>query len=773
LRKHAWQAVLPLGLLGLVAMLFADPETQNVIYVIFTVSAAVALIFGVYPCRRYRPGTWAMLMLGMGIGLLAEISLPFFSDPIFGSVNPLTPGNICGLMGYGLVAIAFFTLIQGSHRNFDRTGLIIDSAILIAGFVLVYGLIFIDPIADAHGVSLPVRISATLNPALDILFLGVALRFLLTRQNHSSINPMVVGLMVAANVQSLFSDSITSFATLTSAPVMWTLVNGAGLLAWVCWMSFALHPDLLTLLNPSESPIQHISYRRSLALGLLALLAPLAITARWALGLDPQVALLAPIEALLVTLVLLRMINIVRSLQDSLAQREILAGELEEARARDTLTGLANRRRLTDKLEDLVLSRRPAALMLFDLDDFKEINDTLGHATGDTILQMVAGRLSDLLPSAEMIARLGADEFAILLTEAEQIEALPDIAEKIVSAMAAPFDFGGKLVHARISAGIARITDSSGPAVFGELEPTSVGGIFELLRNAEIAMFLAKARGKDRFEIFRPAMLDSVLKHATTLTDLERAIEQGEIVSYYQPIVDLRNGRIIGAEALARWQHPERGLIQPNDFIPLAESSGLILPLGNSLLGAACRQAALWPADAAGETPCLHVNLTVRQLHTFGFAETVARCLRLSGLAPAKLTLEVLESTMVDKEAQAVLWDIHALGVKLFLDDFGTGYSSLSYLANLPLDGIKIDRAFVSPLTADSRDYDILEGILGIAHRLKLEVVAEGIETAEQRRALLDLGSFIGQGYLFSRAVPDDQFRAMLIRKQTALQRAA
>ena len=773
LRNHAWQAVFPLGLLGLAALLFADLATQNIIYIIFTASATAALIFGVFPCRRHRPGAWAAIMLGIGVGLFAEIPLPFFSDPIFGSANPLTLGDLCGLVGYGLVAVAFFALIQGSHRNFDRTGLIIDSAILIVGFVLIYWLVFIDPIADAHGISLLVRISATFNPALDILFLGVALRFLLTRQTHSGVNPVVVGLMVAANVQSLFSDSATSYAALTSTPVMWTLVNGAGVLAWVCWMSFALHPDLLSLLNPSEGPTERPSYGRLLALGLLALLAPVAIIVRWSLGSDPQILLLAPIAALLVTLVLLRMINIVRTLQDSFAQREILADKLEEARARDALTGLANRRRLTDKLEELMLGRRPAALMLIDLDDFKVVNDTLGHAGGDATLQMVAGRLSDLLPLAEMIAHLGADEFAILLTDADQIEALPDIAEKIVRAMDAPFNFDGKLVHARISAGIAQIIDSSGLAVFGDLEPISVGGIFELLRNAEIAMFLAKARGKDRFEIFRPAMLDSVLKHATTLTDLERAIDQGEIESYYQPIVDLRSGRIIGAEALARWQHPERGLIPPNDFIGLAESSGLILPLGNSLLESACRQAALWPPDAAGEAPCLHVNLTVRQLHTFGFVETVARCLRVSGLAPGKLTLEVLESTLVDKEAQAVLRDLHALGVKLFLDDFGTGYSSLSYLANLPLDGIKIDRAFISPLAADSRDYDILEGILNIARHLKLEVVAEGIETAEQRQALLELGSFTGQGYLFSRAVPNDQFRAMLARKQEALQQAA
>jgi EAL domain-containing protein (putative c-di-GMP-specific phosphodiesterase class I) len=237
--------------------------------------------------------------------------------------------------------------------------------------------------------------------------------------------------------------------------------------------------------------------------------------------------------------------------------------------------------------------------------------------------------------------------------------------------------------------------------------------------------------------------------------------------------VDLRTGAIIGAEALARWQHPDRGMIPPGEFIGMAETSGLILPLGNQLLEAACRQAALWPANAVGVLPDLHANLTVRQLHSFGATESIAHCLRISGLDPSRLTLEVLESALVDGAALSVLQDIHALGVKLFLDDFGTGYSALGYLANLPIDGIKIDRAFIIGLATDSRDYGVLEGILSIACRLNLEVVAEGIETEGQRQALLSLHSFTGQGYLFSRAVPAAQFRALLDQKPILRAQAA
>ena len=778
-RQHGWQAIFPLGLLGLIAVAVSDSAAQDVIYGIFSLVGAVALFFGLFPSRRYHPRAWVLIIAGIFIGQIGEMPLPLFLVPIPGSGNALTIGNVLNLSGYGLVVMAFFALVQDSRRNLYRLALIIDSAILIIGSALLYWLCFINLVADPHGVPLFVRISAALNPTLDILFLGVALRFLLTHHTLSRVNPTVVCLIVGANISALISDSGAAYTTLINVPVILTLVDGAGVAAWVFWTAFALHPDLFTMLHPADTPGQHLSYRRLLLLGLILILAPVAISVRWVLGDDSQIPLLVPFAAGLAVLIMARMVVIMATLQDSFAQQEILAGKLEEARVCDPLTGLANRYRLTDKLEELTINRRDAVLMLLDLDDFKAVNDTLGHAVGDAVIQLVGGRLKNLLPSAEMIARLGADKFAILLTDAGQMATMPDLASQIVAAMDEPVNFGGKLVQARLSIGIARVDEGRAPAMTGcpgetkPLESSGSEGVFELLRNAEIAMFLAKSRGKDRFEIFHPAMLDRMMAHAATLADLERAIEAGEIESYYQPIVNLRSGEIVAAEALARWQHPERGLVAPNEFIGLAESSGLILPLGNSLLEEACKQAMLWPANSSMKAPGLHANLTVRQLHSFGIVEMIARCLRVSGLDSSQLTLEVLESALVDDTARAVLWDIHALGVKLFIDDFGTGYSALGYLSSLPIDGIKIDRAFITTLSTDSRDHDILEGILGIARRLHLEVVAEGIETDEQRRALLGLHSFIGQGYLFSRAVPAAKFRDLLDRKQVIRRRAA
>ncbi|HWM72374.1 MAG TPA: EAL domain-containing protein [Nocardioides sp.] len=423
--------------------------------------------------------------------------------------------------------------------------------------------------------------------------------------------------------------------------------------------------------------------------------------------------------------------------------RKTLETELTHRALHDSLTGLPNRALLTNRLvHSLAGSQRRGAqvgVMLVDIDRFKSINDSFGHVTGDALLRQVADRISAVIRPDDTVARLGGDEFVILCDDVS-IADIEQIAGRTLEALSQPCLLEGHEISVTASLGIALADQESTPET--------------LLRNSDAAMYLAKERGRGRLEIFDEALRSTFDKRFATESALRLALERDEFTVHYQPVVDLFTGSMVGAEALLRWEHPDRGLVSPADFIPLAEESGLIVPIGAWVLEQACRQLAEWQRDQPSMT--VSVNLSVRQLVTTDILGVIKDVLQRTGVPPATLCLELTESVfMGDHEYFArTLASLKALGVQLAIDDFGTGYSSLSYLKRFPVDTVKVDRAFVEGLGTDPHHTALVAAILAMADALELTVTAEGVETADQLAHLRRLDCHVAQGFYLARPVP-------------------
>jgi diguanylate cyclase (GGDEF)-like protein/PAS domain S-box-containing protein len=424
-----------------------------------------------------------------------------------------------------------------------------------------------------------------------------------------------------------------------------------------------------------------------------------------------------------------------------ITRRKSLEDELTRQASEDGLTGLANRTRLRARMER-ALDAPPAgttpAVLLIDLDDFKRVNDSLGHAAGDRLLELAADRLLGATRGSDTVARLGGDEFAVLLGVRAPGE-ITLVADRIVAALSSPFEVDGRDIRVSASVGVAVADAGESPD--------------DLLRNADLALYRAKGAGKGRHAAFAPEMHRAAISRLELEAELRWAIANDELLLHYQPIMDLATGRVSSAEALVRWQHPERGLVPPAEFVPLAEATDLVLPLGRWVLQTACRAAAAWPRAAGADGVPVSVNVSGRQLQRPGFVEDVAEALRASGLPARRLVLEVTESVLLADLDTALkrLEALRALGVRVALDDFGTGYSSLAYLQRLPVDVLKIDRTFTADVTAGGKRAALARAVVTLADTLGLRTVAEGVETDEQDAELRTLGCDYGQGYLYAR----------------------
>ncbi|HWS31801.1 MAG TPA: EAL domain-containing protein [Actinoplanes sp.] len=419
--------------------------------------------------------------------------------------------------------------------------------------------------------------------------------------------------------------------------------------------------------------------------------------------------------------------------------------ELERLALSDNLTGLPNRVRFTVALTERLAAGEPAAALLIDIDDFKMINDTIGPAAGDQLLYAVSQRLRNQCSPGEMPARLGGDEFAVLLPGPA------GAVERLLAAFADPFAIADQQLLLHASAGVA------------VAEPGETAD--EVLRNADIAMYAAKENGKAAWVRFEPGMRQDMANHARLAVELRNGITRGELRLLYQPVFDLVTGRIHGCEALVRWQHPDRGFVSPGEFIPCAERSGLIVPLGSWVLRTACEQLASWRSAFPSSIEAVNVNVAVRQLREPGFVDEVAAVLSDTGLTPGDLVIEVTESSVVDgRQVTETLRELHEMGVRLALDDFGTGQSSLSLLRAFPVSALKLDKSFVDGIAdgADRGRLAVAAAVALLAEHLQLKAVAEGIESQEQLERLRDMGYRYGQGFLMARPLPADECGALM-----------
>ncbi len=442
--------------------------------------------------------------------------------------------------------------------------------------------------------------------------------------------------------------------------------------------------------------------------------------------------------------------RIAGSLSD-ITDRKQIEERLRHDAFHDALTGLSNRALLIDRLSHALnrVNRRGDyifAVLFLDLDRFKMINDSLGHTLGDQLLVTIARRLRECVRPDDTVARLGGDEFVVLLDGVQDVEEASTIANRIQESLKSPISLGDHEVVTSASIGIA--------ASSRKYERPE-----QILRDADLAMYRAKTLGKSRQEIFDGDMQHHMLFRLELETDLRGALDRGELSVYYQPIVSISDGSIVAFEALVRWRHPERGMVPPGIFVPIAEGTGLVIPIGNWILETACRQMKEWlPNLPADRLVSMHVNLSGRQFRHPDLVENLRATLDRVGLEPNRLGLEITESVVMDNAASAaeMLEQLRSVGVQLQIDDFGTGYSSLSYLHRFPIDTLKIDGSFIRDMLSDQKNVEIVRSIAALAHELGMQIIAEGVETADQLAKLRELGCERAQGHFFCEAVPPD-----------------
>jgi diguanylate cyclase (GGDEF)-like protein/PAS domain S-box-containing protein len=437
-------------------------------------------------------------------------------------------------------------------------------------------------------------------------------------------------------------------------------------------------------------------------------------------------------------------------------ERKRMEAELERLALYDSLTGLPNRALFSDRLSHAIGRRgrsQVTAVYFLDLDRFKRINDSLGHSAGDEVLCEVAARIQRTIRPEDTVARFGGDEFTVLCEGVGGVLEAVGVADRLQRELAEPIRAGGAELRLSASIGIAMA------------EPEDVVHATRLVEDADAAMYRAKERGGARTELFDMAMRERAVEELSIEQELQRGLERGELRLFYQPLVSLDTGEMVGAEALIRWEHPERGLLSPDKFLPVAEESGLIVQVGAWAVGEACRRLRDWDRRNGHGSPFgLAVNLSARELTHPDVVPTVLNAIRRAALDPHRLTIEVTESTaMADRETGfRALRELSEQGVQIAIDDFGTGYSSLDHLREMPADVLKIDRSFVAGMAANSPDSALVAAAVAMGRALQMEVVAEGIETSGQVADLRELGCPLGQGFLFSKPVPPEELDRLL-----------
>jgi diguanylate cyclase len=698
--------------------------------------------------RGHLRCAWALLSLGSFSWALGE-GIWSWMAVVQGNATPFpSPADAAYLGGVPILAAGILLLRPTSESIRIRLRSIVDGVIVAAGLLTVSWITVLGSVWSAGGDS-PLTLGLSVAyPAGDVLLLSMLV--LLAMRMPSGGRLPVVLLIAGIGVQA-FSDSGFAYLSETNAYGATNLIDVG---YWVGYLLMAL-AGLRAALKPV--PAQH----GTTSTGRLALMLPYVPTAAafglalWAEldhGLDP---FLFTCLAVLVSAVLLRQFL---ALSDNLRLvRSLARGErqLRHQADHDSMTGLASRAFLRREIDLLRATgiRRSCGLLFIDVDDLKPINDLYGHAGGDMVLRAVATRLSQAVRADDIAARVGGDEFAILLLDVRDAARAGEVADRIIASMASPLQIlGDRTVEVSVSIGIATVDRDA-----------SVG-TEELISRADMAMYAAKAACKGIAVEWSAKLGSSSERVGAWSSELERAVVEHQFVVYYQPIVEAASQRIVAVEALVRWQHPREGLLFPDRFIADLEASDLIVPVGEWVLKTACQQVSAW-TEHVGIALDVHVNVSARQLARPDFPHVVRRALESSHLAAHNLVIELTETSLVEshRAAAARLRAIKRLGCRIALDDFGTGYSSLTHLHELPIDVIKVDRSFIRDLSLDAAKPSLAAVLINLGLSMNMQVIAEGVETEEQERALIGLHGTMYQGFYFSPAVQAERLTAMLV----------
>ena len=723
-------------LVALVALRETDLAAAPV--AVMGIGAAIAAAVGSVRNRPQVASPWRLFSLAC----LAFIVGAVLRQTLAGSSLSLL-ADAATLSGYAATLMAFIVLLRCRQSNNRAVHELVDGAIVLVAVGAVALAIFTEPTAEAVGMSVFAMVQGVY-PVIDAAMIFVAILLSWTSARRAT-SFWLLGLSV---VFMLVGDIGYAYIGTQGQTVGSPLLDLPFIVAFTFFGAAALHPSMRSLSAIQQRPVQAWS-RGRVGLLLPMLLAPAVI----AVGDDEMVSTwIGAVSGLIVTVLLL--VRAVTAVQDHAHAQEGLRYQATH----DPLTRLVNRPRLVEMVDELLL--RAAAhgdrvdLLFLDIDSFKLVNDTWGHQVGDRVLRLAAQRLLSVTRPTDLVSRIGGDEFAVARYVGQDgIGSGEELAADVVEAFRQPLPGEDALVTT-VSIGLSGSGRHSEAAGRSSAE--------SLLRDADTAMYRAKAAGRSRCMVFDPSMHDSVRHRVETELALRYALDRQELLLHYQPIVSVQTGEVVGAEALLRWAHPSLGLVSPLDFIPIAEETGLIVEIGEWVLSEALRQTACWRQQRAGTgLPDLwiSVNVSARQLRDDSLVDHVEAELARHGVPADMLVLEITESAMMSDQdvASSLLHRLRDLGLTLAVDDFGTGYSSLGHLRRFPVSKVKIDRAFVSGIEHDPDDAEIVRAVVAMSLAMRLDVVAEGIETEGQRALLQELGVQLGQGWHFGRPMPADE----------------
>ncbi len=768
LTERTWKVFLGIGAIStLTYFLIGDAKSQMILYQAIGIVSVVAMLVGV---RRNRPTStrpWILLALGISAWVIGDGIWNSY-ELVLQRVAPWpSTADYIYLVGPVLMAFGLTGMLRRRGTPRDVEGAL-DALIIAAGAGALSWAFFMAPYAaDAslNGVSQAVAVAY---PLTDVLLLAVVVRLLLAPGSHSTSHR----LLAAAVMCTLVGDVVYSFQSLHGTYYTGHIVDVSWLAFYWLTAAAALHPSMADAGAAAGTGSEKPSRSRLGMLALAASLGPLTLVVQWVRDAPLDIPVIAGASVFIFLIVLVRMERLVRTVQGkvgelrtqsellgrSLEQREELEGQLRYQTLHDPLTGLANLNLFNDRLDHAIdrLGRTGGAVgvLFLDIDDFKVVNDTLGHDAGDRVLVALGQRMRGVLRGTDVAARIGGDEFAILLDSMTAPEDAGRAARRLLDAMDGPFPINGRTIRVHGSVGVSSTEN-----------PTTLGQ--DLLREADTAMYAAKTDGKHRFVQYEASMQDELFGELRLLAQLQAGIDRCEFRAFYQPVVELPSGKVVGAEALIRWQHPERGLILPGRFLPVAERAGTIFELDRWMLKEACRQAVGWKELADGQTFHVAINVSAESLQRAEIVDAVAYAVASSRVDPQDVVLEITESVLVRDIDDTIrqLGALKKLGVGIAIDDFGTGYSSLDHLRSFPVDILKIDKAFVDSVARGPEDAGFAKAIIMLADQLHLRTVAEGVETEEQAATLTALGAERAQGFLYSKAVPADEMREFVVRQ--------